>query len=95
MLELLLGGRLGRNAVFGDLFVSDPANGIENYFPEIVVLPIVVPVTSCEAEAAAAVVVLGNPHDVLEVASLDGGSRVGRGIVMVIPLGQQVDWRHC
>ena len=51
-------------------------------------------VTAGKSESTATVLVFGNPHHVLEVASSNGGTSIGRGIVVVVLFGDYVEWRN-
>jgi hypothetical protein len=51
-------------------------------------------VTAGKSESTATVLVFGNPHHVLEVASSNGGTSIGRGIVVVVFFRNYVEWRN-
>ena len=77
-LDFFVGGGGGRDAIFGDLDVGGPEDGVEDDFPEAIVLPAYVLMSAGEAEAAAFVIgaVVG-PGDVLGFAVGDGFADVG------------------
>ena len=64
-IHLVVGGGGGVDAVLGNVGAGDPGDGVEAGFPEVIISPVVVEMSTGEAEAAAAIFAFDDPDDVL------------------------------